>query len=52
MKLPHCASNIDVKTARVCPSRIILRGVMTLQRGTEVKNTCIINVKNSDNVAM
>ena len=35
MKLPDCASNIDVKNVRVCPNRIILRGVMAFSRGGE-----------------
>ena len=37
MKLPDCASNVDVKNVRVCPNRIILRGVMARQRGAEIK---------------
>ena len=37
MKIPDCASNVDVKNVRVYPNRIILEGVMVRQRGAEIK---------------
>ena len=45
MKLPDCASNVDVKNVRVRPNRIILRGVMTRQRGADIKTTLYIYLK-------
>ena len=39
MKLPDCASDVDVKNFQVCPNLIILRGVTARQRVPEIKNT-------------
>ena len=37
MKLPDCASNIDVKNVRVCPNRKIGIGFTARQRIPEIK---------------
>ena len=51
MRLPDCASNVDVKNVQVCPNRLNLRGVTVRQKLPKITKTPCILLNYSDHLS-